>query len=74
VNIVSGRWYRELDKPVQLTRTGIEAIELMIASEKYTDIRLLEDHNEDGTALIEWRSGVGKEIAVFEWEASQCNR
>jgi hypothetical protein len=66
------RWYREPDKPVQLTRTGIEAIEMMIRREAYDDIRQLDDGDYGGLGLIEWQSGVGHEFAVFEWEAEKC--
>jgi len=70
MNITGGRWYRDIDKPIPLTRTGIQAIELMIQREKYTDICELyrTAEGENGTALIEWNSPVAHEFAVFEWE------
>jgi hypothetical protein len=70
VQIIGGRWYREIDRPVPLGKTGIQAIELMIQRERYTEIRQLDDGEYGGLALIEWRSGVGHELAIFEWEAS----
>ena len=72
IDITGGRWYRDLVTPVPLTPIGCCVIEVILRREMYETLREIErepDQNS-GTAMVEWESCVGPEIAVFEWEAS----
>lgn len=72
MNIVSGRWYKDLLTPVPLTQIGCCVIDVILRRELYETLREIEREPDEnsGTAMVEWESGVGHEVAVFEWEAS----